>query len=578
MSLLLPTLAVAQLVALVIILCRTNEVAAIPASIKPMDPTVVVGSNVTFRCVLNTSATTQTATDIVWYYKSYRSLIPRERYEVEDNISRLTVRNVTFTDSGSYFCALESDGRRIWNYQGSMLRVGVPPSPPTGLRCHSPNMQDFWCEWSEGAKTNLRTHYKFSYRERYGSGDWKDCPKLEGRGQNTCVVSRVHNDGYNQMIRVTATNNLGSATSEMHFNPGTAAIPNPPTAVEVEALGPEELRVSWGFPSEWDDQVFAFFLEYRLEVTTDRGSHTRMIPDLSHSEPYVKPRLYTINNLLPHTSYSVRVSCRALGSYSDDKWSAWSEPVSRKTSEAAPNAAISGIQGQEYDNINDPAYRRDVFLQWKELSHANRRGKILGYEVELRQMLPNGSSSVVRTVRANGTMVLIENLEKFKEFYVDLAAFNSAGRGPTGSYFLADKTSEPGPPENVRVQNISETSALVTWQRPTRPNGYIEGYHLEWNKGAVAETTSNFIELNGTQTSYTIKGLEANRLYQFRVKAKNSRGYSGWSNAPIQHMGSGSRMELLRTLITVLHNLLMDMGDEGEAGNQIKLDTLSSFL
>ena len=89
---------------------------------------------------------------------------------------------------------------------------------------------------------------------------------------------------------------------------------------------------------------------------------------------------------------------------------------------------------------------------------------------------------------------------------------------------------------------------------------------------------SNSVEVNGTQTSYTIDGLEPNRLYQFRVKARNSRGYSGWSNAPIQHMGGGSRMELLRTLISVLHNLLMDMGDDGESGNEIKLDAISSFL
>ncbi|XP_022087881.1 cytokine receptor-like factor 1 [Acanthaster planci] len=578
MSLWPRTLVVAQSLVLTIILSRINAVLGIPASIKPMDPIVVAGSNITFRCVLNTSATTQTVTDIVWYYKSYSHLIPRERYEVEDNISRLTLRNVTFADSGSYFCAFESDGRRIMRYQGSMLRVGMPPSPPTGLRCHSSNMQDFWCEWAEGTRTNLRTHFKFSYRQRYGSGDWKDCPKFGGRGRNTCVVSRNHNNGYSQLIRITSTNHLGSASSEIHFNPGTAAIPNPPTDVEIETLGSEELRVTWGFPSEWDDQIFAYFLEYRLEVITDHGGFTRMIPDVNHGEPYVKPRLYTISNLLPHTPYTVRVSCRSLGSYSADSWSAWSEPVRRRTAEAAPNAAVSEIQGQEYDSINDPAYQRDVFLQWKELPHENRRGKILGYDVDLRQMLANGSSSVVRTVRANGTMILLENLEKFQEYYVDLAVCNSAGRGPIASYFLADKTSEPGPPENVRVQNISETSALVTWQRPTRPNGYIGGYHVQWNKGTVGETSSNSVEVNGTQTSYTINGLEPNRLYQFRVKAKNSRGYSGWSNAPIQHMGGGSRMELLRTLISVLHNLLMDMGEDGASGNEIKLDAISSFL
>ena len=37
-----------------------------------MDPTITAGSDITLRCVLNTSATTQTVYDIVWYYKSYK--------------------------------------------------------------------------------------------------------------------------------------------------------------------------------------------------------------------------------------------------------------------------------------------------------------------------------------------------------------------------------------------------------------------------------------------------------------------------------------------------------------------------
>ena len=59
--------------------------------------------------------------------------------------------------------------------------------------------------------------------------------------------------------------------------PPNVAVPNPPTDVAIETLGPEELRVTWGFPSEWDDQIFAYFLEYKLEVTTDHGALTRMV-------------------------------------------------------------------------------------------------------------------------------------------------------------------------------------------------------------------------------------------------------------------------------------------------------------
>ncbi|XP_071800303.1 cytokine receptor-like factor 1 [Asterias amurensis] len=579
MAPILTAFAIMQYFICILVVCRITTVIGIPASIKPMDPTVAAGSDITLRCVLNTSATAQTAKDIVWYFKSYRHTIPRERYEVVDNISRLRLRNLTFADSGTYFCAFESDGFNLMQFQGTMLYVGVAPSPPTGLRCHSTNLLDFWCEWKDGVRNNIKTHYKFSYRPAYGRNDWRDCPKLDGRGSQTCMVPRNQNNGFSQLVRVTASNLLGSSTSEIRFNPETSTIPNPPTNVQIETLGPEELRISWALPKEWDDQMFASFLEYRLEISTDTGSKSRMIPDLNHGESYLQTRRYNVNNLTPHTTYRVWVSCRTLVSYGDEQWSDWSVVVSRLTAEAAPNAAVQDIQGQEYDNTVDPAYRRDVFLQWRDLPEENRRGVIHGYDVSLRLEQPDGSSDVVRSVRANGTMVLLQDFDKFRGYYVDIAACNSAGCGPIASYFLADKTSEPGAPENVRVQNASDTSVMITWQQPTRPNGFIEGYYVDWSKG-LSEDANSFAEVNGSETSYTIQGVEPNKLYQFRVKARNSRGYSGWSNAPIQHTGTGSRMELLRTLIKVLHTLLVDMqepGDDGN-GNQVTLETISTFL
>ena len=62
------------------------------------------------------------------------------------------------------------------------------------------------------------------------------------------------------------------------------AIPNPPTNVQIETLGPEELRISWALPKEWDDQMFASFLEYRLEISTDTGSMSRMVGKIIESD------------------------------------------------------------------------------------------------------------------------------------------------------------------------------------------------------------------------------------------------------------------------------------------------------
>ena len=58
---------------------------------------------------------------------------------------------------------------------------------------------------------------------RYGRNDSRDCPKLDERGSQTCMVPRNQNNGFSQLVRVTASNLLGSSTSEIRFNPETSS-------------------------------------------------------------------------------------------------------------------------------------------------------------------------------------------------------------------------------------------------------------------------------------------------------------------------------------------------------------------
>ena len=64
------------------------------------------------------------------------------------------------------------------------------------------------------------------------------------------------------------------------------------------------------------------------------------IPDLNHGESYLQTRRYTVNNLTPHTTYRVWVSCRTLVSYGDEQWSDWSVVVSGLTAEAGKSQPL----------------------------------------------------------------------------------------------------------------------------------------------------------------------------------------------------------------------------------------------
>ncbi|GAB0086378.1 hypothetical protein DMENIID0001_004290 [Sergentomyia squamirostris] len=83
----------------------------------------------------------------------------------------------------------------------------------------------------------------------------------------------------------------------------------------------------------------------------------------------------------------------------------------------------------------------------------------------------------------------------------------------------------PDPPSAPRVTNFDNSSATLTWDRPLFDGGSrITGYQLEYRD--VQETIWRNTGFLVKDTTYNVFNLTPGQEYEFRVKAKNSAGFS----------------------------------------------------
>ena len=109
---------------------------------------------------------------------------------------------------------------------------------------------------------------------------------------------------------------------------------------------------------------------------------------------------------------------------------------------------------------------------------------------------------------------------------------------------VTDVDEPPSAPATPTVSAVSDSSdsLSVSWTAPGNSGKpAIESYDLQYRKG----TTGNFADgpQDVTVTTATIDGLDADSLYQVRVRASNDEGDSAWSSA-----GSGTTNALAEEL------------------------------
>ncbi|KAJ8040892.1 Interleukin-12 receptor subunit beta-2 [Holothuria leucospilota] len=519
---------------------------AVEATISP-DQVILWGSTVTISCTLDVNDVA-VPSDILWYKDTPDEALPTELSQVVgNNTSRLTLSVVTNEDSGVYYCALPSDGKNIFSYQSSRLTVGKLPSPPVSVLCHSRDMVAFWCTWQSAGETHLPTQYTFQYRGRfYTETSWRDCPDYLSRGEKSCYIPPNSNTGQEQLIRITETNALGSATRNHNYNPDKSTIPNPPTNVRAEIVSPREVQVRWDIPEEWLNYM-SNLLSYRLRIW-ESGNHVskndqpwREIPskNLIRRGRFIQTSFHTIHNLQPGTQYNIQAASKYRFSRPRGGcWSDWSLPVEVELPAITPSGTVNDLEVIEYHQRHDGHnLKRDVILTWEPVPSFLQNGEILNYTI---CVLSEDSETANGTVEmfslpADTTTYELEGLNLHKEYGIGISACNSAGCGPNATIRLETQELVPQQPIHLRVLDLANQSLLVTWSIPEF-DGRVDHFVLQWTQDLQSDYWEE-LHISGNEYQYLIDSPHNPATYSFRVQAVNYLNQPGpWSRTLTVHL------------------------------------------
>ncbi|XP_077981990.1 uncharacterized protein LOC144436997 [Glandiceps talaboti] len=508
-----------------------------------------LGSTVQINCVLSNDGSSLSVTnpvqDLVWYFKDVK--LPDNMYTaINDTTSQLTLDNVTLDEAGNYSCLLEGPQMETVAMASTILNIGTLPGI-ANFSCVCYNMADMWCTWDE-VNSYLPTQFAFTFRLQWELEDWKACPNSIAKGPNSCFIGFKDNEGSLHKMRVTASNALGETEEELWFNPDEDTIPHPPENLQVisDSLSPHSVEVSWERPIDWIYERF-FFLQYKLQYCSELDPDNWS--EILVEEEILTNRLsYEITDGKPYTYYTIRVAAAGRLPYltcSHGKcWSQWAQVVGR-TRESAPD---SGVRELSIDEKNTNSNSRDVTIYWQLPSLRERNGIILGANVTVQEEdgtnQDSASSLHVPIQDTNSTMyTTIPGLDRYKSYKVTITAYNSAGNAPSSSITIPDQSTVPGEPQNLSAKTISENSIAVFWEAPTNPRGTIVGYKLVYQRSTDDregnEDRPVKIINDGDIHQTTITGLQSFVQYEFKVKAKNRIGYSGFSPTVTQYTQEG---------------------------------------
>lgn len=298
--------------------------------------------------------------------------------------------------------------------------------------------------------------------------------------------------------RLVATNSAGSTTST---STGTFKTSSPaPTALAAVPAAPTQVNLSWTDNS-----------------ATETGFAAQRATDSSFSDavdlPAVAGSSRSDAGLEPNKTYWYRVRAR----FASGGESAWSAAQTVTTPAATPTASTSAASGvdETAGTLNGRVNPQGSATSYR---FEHRRAGATSWSAGPDVAAGSGRANVAATRQVTG-------LEPTTRYEFRIAATNSAGTttsAPAGTF----TTASPGAPSGLAAIAASPTRIDLSWtDNSISESGFVvERATDDGFTGAVS-----LPEVAGTTTSDT--GLDPNRTYWYRVRARLPSGTTAWSGA-----------------------------------------------
>lgn len=243
-----------------------------------------------------------------------------------------------------------------------------------------------------------------------------------------------------------------------------------PTPIIIEAASTETtIEISW-------QSTTSASATFELEAD---GAIT--IPDIAESQ-------YTYGGLLPGTQHEFRVRAKT-----ENGMSNWSIPITKSTILSSSNAPM-GLFAMVKSS--------SAVIMWQPMEGA------ASYDIDADGVL---------TENITDLKYIHTGLLPGSQYTYKIRANKDTGKTEWSDEFTVQiKPEGPAVPANVTASSTT-SKILVTWDEVTG----ADEYEIEVDGKAVIQI--------GKETSYLHGGVAPDTLHTYRVRSKNSTGYSAWS-------------------------------------------------
>uniref|UniRef100_A0A8C3DLW8 Uncharacterized protein n=1 Tax=Corvus moneduloides TaxID=1196302 RepID=A0A8C3DLW8_CORMO len=440
-------------------------------------------------------------TTIKWE-KAEGTISERAQIEVTSSYTMLVIDNVNRFDSGRYNLTLENNSGKKSAFVN--VRVLDTPSAPLNLTIREVKKDSVTLAWEPplidgGAKiTNYVVEKRESTRKAYATVT-SNCTK------NSFKITQLQ-EGCSYYFRVLAVNEYGAGLPAETADPvKVSEPPAPPSKVILVDVTRNSASIKWEKPeSDGGSKITGYVVEMQTKGSTKWSACTQ-----------VKTLEATITGLSMGEEYSFRVLAVNEKGKSDPR--ELGVPVIAKDIEIQPSVELLfntfTVKAGDDLKIDIPFRGRPLpTASWKK--DGNPLKETTRVNVQTSKTL---------------TSLSIKEATNEDLGHYELHLSNTAGS--TTASLTVVVLDRPGPPTDVKIDEVSADSVTLSWKPPAYDGGcHISNYIVE--KRDTTTTTWEVVSAAVARTAIKVSRLITGSEYQFRVCAENRYGKSTYTNSP----------------------------------------------
>ncbi|XP_053319067.1 neuronal cell adhesion molecule isoform X3 [Spea bombifrons] len=498
--------------------------------------------NASFECKVKHDPT---LVPVISWLKDSGDLPVDERVTIHKE--RLTIRNVTDKDEGTYTCVANTTLDSV--SASAVLTVVDRPNPPFDLELTDRLDRSVQLSWVPGDDNNSPiTNFIVEYEDAmHEPGVWH-LQTTVGGTQTTSTLDLSPYVGYS--FRVIAVNEIGrsspSESSEQYMTKAAEPDKNP-SGVKGIGTEPDNLVITW-------ETLKGFFcngpgLQYKVSW------RQKDIDDEWTSVTVANVSKYIVSGTPTFVPYEIKVQALNDLGYAPEP-----KVVIGHSGEDLPMVAPNSV---EVEVINTTLAK----VQWDPVPLTTVRGHLQGYRVYYWKSHNRTNrhrrhmEKRMLTFAGNRTHGMIPGLEPNTHYVLNVRVVNGKGEGPSSvNKFFETPEGVPSAPSFLDIVDRTIDSLTLAWHPPAHPNGILTHYTLKYQSINNTHELGPPVEIlvPANESNIILKNLNQGTRYKFYFYA---------------HTAVGPGSQITQEAITA-----MDEGKMAMASQQVDIATQGWFI